>query len=110
MCTIDGGTHVAGLKTGLLQALEAIACKQGQLPEKNSLSWKHLRNGLTNGLTCIVSVMLFDPTYRGCIRSELDNAEVEEIVESLVAEAFAEYLEASPSVSEAILDRVRTDW
>ena len=44
------------------------------------------------------------------MKGELDNAEVEEIVESLVAEAFAEYLEASPSVSEAILDRVRTDW
>ena len=106
VCTVDGGTHVAGVKTGLLQALEAIACKQGQLPENNFLSWKDLRNGLT----CIVSVMLFNPEHRGPMKGELDNAEVEEIVESLVAEAFAEYLEASPSVTEAILDRVRTDW
>lgn len=106
MCTVDGGTHVEGVKTGLLWTINEIACQQGKLSEDHSLSWKDLRNGLT----CIVSVMLFDPIYRGCIRSELENAAVEEIVESLVAEAFAKYLEASPSVTEAILDRVRPCW
>ena len=103
--TIDGGTHVAGVKAALLRTVNLIVSKRGKLKgDRSALTWQYLRDGLT----CVISVKLLNPEFEGPIKWKLANPEVQEIVESLVEKAFTEYLELHPQLVDAILDKAQT--
>ncbi len=100
--TIDGGTHLEGLKTVLTRTMNATARKRNKLKEGDSnLSGENIREGLTG----VVSVKVPDPEFEGQTKTKLGNTEVRGIVDSLVGEVLTEYLEFRPSVADAILDK-----
>ncbi len=100
--TIDGGTHLEGLKTVLTRTMNATARKRNKLKESDSnLSGENIREGLTG----VVSVKVPDPEFEGQTKTKLGNTEVRGIVDSLVGEVLTEYLEFRPSVADAILDK-----
>ncbi|WP_420798709.1 DNA topoisomerase (ATP-hydrolyzing) subunit B [Aetokthonos hydrillicola] len=100
--TVDGGTHLEGLKAVLTRTLNAIARKRNKLKENDSnLSGEHVREGLTG----VISVKVPDPEFEGQTKTKLGNTEVRGIVDSLVGEALTEYLEFRPSVADSILDK-----
>lgn len=100
--TIDGGTHLEGLKTVLTRTLNAIARKRNKIKENESnLSGEHVREGLT----AVISVKVPDPEFEGQTKTKLGNTEVRGIVDSFVGEVLTEYLEFHPGVADSILDK-----
>jgi DNA gyrase subunit B len=100
--TIDGGTHLEGLKAVLTRTMNAIARKRNKLKEKDSnLAGENVREGLTG----VISVKVSDPEFEGQTKTKLGNTEVRGIVDTLVGEALTEYLEFRPGVADSILEK-----
>jgi DNA gyrase B subunit len=100
--TIDGGTHLEGLKTVLTRTLNAIARKRNKLKEgEANLGGENIREGLT----AVISAKVPDPEFEGQTKTRLGNPEVRGIVDSLVGEALTEYLEFNPGIADAIIEK-----
>ncbi len=100
--TVDGGTHLEGLKAVLTRTLNSIARKRNKLKESDSnLGGENIREGLTG----VISVKVPDPEFEGQTKTKLGNTEVRGIVDSLVGEVLTEYLEFRPGVADAILEK-----
>jgi DNA gyrase subunit B len=100
--TIDGGTHLEGLKTVLTRSLNVIARKLKKLKEGDSnLAGENVREGLT----AVISVKVPNPEFEGQTKTKLGNMEVRGIVDSFVSEVLNEYLEFHPAVAISILDK-----
>lgn len=100
--TVDGGTHLEGLKAVLTRTLNNMARKRNKLKEGDSkLGGEHIREGLT----AIISVKIPEPEFEGQTKTKLGNTEVRGIVESAVGEVLTEYLEFHPSVTDSILEK-----
>jgi DNA gyrase subunit B len=100
--TVDGGTHIEGLKTVLTRTLNTFAKKRGKRKESDSnLAGENIREGLT----AVVSVKVPDPEFEGQTKTKLGNTEVRGIVDTVVGEALSQYLEFNPSVIDLILEK-----
>jgi DNA gyrase subunit B len=100
--TVDGGTHLEGLKAVLTRTLNAIARKRNKIKESEpNLSGEHVREGLT----AVISVKVPDPEFEGQTKTKLGNTEVRGIVDSFVGEVLTEYLEFHPGIADSILDK-----
>ena len=100
--TIDGGTHLDGLKVVLTRTMNSIARKRNKLKEGDAnLGGENIREGLT----AIVSVKVPNPEFEGQTKTKLGNTEVRKIVDAIVSEALTEYLEFRPNIADAILDK-----
>ena len=100
--TIDGGTHLEGLKTVLTRTMNTIARKRNKIKENESnLGGENIREGLT----AVISVKVPDPEFEGQTKTKLGNTEVRGIVDSLVGEVLTEYLDFRPGVADAILEK-----
>ncbi|KAL5743696.1 hypothetical protein ACOSP7_026553 [Xanthoceras sorbifolium] len=100
--TIDGGTHIDGVKASLTRTLNSLAKKSKIVKEKDiNLSGEHVREGLT----CIVSVKVPNPEFEGQTKTRLGNPEVRKVVDQSVQEFLTEYLELHPDVLDSILSK-----
>jgi DNA gyrase subunit B len=99
--TIDGGTHLEGLKTVLTRTLNSLARKNNKLKDDDKLAGENIREGLTG----VISVKVPDPEFEGQTKTKLGNTEVRGIVDSLVGEVLTEYLEFRPQVANAIIEK-----
>lgn len=100
--TIDGGTHLEGLKTVLTRTMNVIARKRNKLKDSDSnLAGENVREGLTG----VISVKVPDPEFEGQTKTKLGNTEVRGIVDSLVGETLTEYLEFRPSVADSVIEK-----
>jgi len=99
--TIDGGTHLEGLKTVLTRTMNSIARKRNKLRDDDKLAGENIREGLTG----VISVKVPEPEFEGQTKTKLGNTEVRGIVDSLVGEVLTEYLEFRPGVADAIIEK-----
>ena len=100
--TVDGGTHIEGLKTVLTRTLNTFARKRGKRKEGDSnLAGENIREGLT----VVLSVKVPEPEFEGQTKTKLGNTEVRGIVDSLVGESLGQYLEFNPGVIDLILEK-----
>jgi DNA gyrase subunit B len=100
--TVDGGTHIEGLKTVLTRTLNTFAKKRGKRKDADAnLAGENIREGLT----AVLSVKVPEPEFEGQTKTKLGNTEVRGIVDSLVGESLSEYLEFNPSVIDLILEK-----
>ena len=100
--TVDGGTHLEGLKTVLTRTLNNFAKKRNKRKENESnLSGENIREGLT----AVISVKVPEPEFEGQTKTKLGNTEVRGIVDTLVGETLTEYLDFHPSVVDTILEK-----
>ncbi|EDY37590.1 DNA gyrase, B subunit [Cyanobium sp. PCC 7001] len=100
--TVDGGTHIEGLKTVLTRTLNAFAKKRGKRKDADAnLAGENIREGLT----AVLSVKVPEPEFEGQTKTKLGNTEVRGIVDTLVGEALGEFLEFNPSVIDLILEK-----
>ncbi|MFS8856004.1 DNA topoisomerase (ATP-hydrolyzing) subunit B [Synechococcus sp. H55.7] len=100
--TTEGGTHLEGLKASLTLTINSQARKLNKLKDSDSnLAGENVREGLT----AIVSVKVPNPEFEGQTKTKLGNTEVRGIVQTLVSEALAEYLEFNPNVARGIVDK-----
>ena len=100
--TTEGGSHMIGFRTALTRTINSYARKQGYLKEKDeNLTGEDIREGLTG----IVSVKVPEPQFEGQTKAKLGNAEVKSIVDGIVAEGFAMFLEEHPRDAEAVVGK-----
>ncbi|XAR68410.1 DNA topoisomerase (ATP-hydrolyzing) [Bertholletia excelsa] len=100
--TIDGGTHIDGMKASLTRTLNNLGKKSKILKEKDvNLSGEHVREGLT----CVISVKVPNPEFEGQTKTRLGNPEVRRVVDQSVQDFLTEYLELHPDVLDSILSK-----
>lgn len=100
--TIDGGTHLEGLKTVLTRTMNTLARKRNKLKDNDpNLAGENIREGLTG----VISVKVPEPEFEGQTKTKLGNTEVRGIVDSLVGEVLTEYLEFRPGVADSIIEK-----
>jgi len=100
--TIDGGTHLEGLKTVLTRTFNNFARKRNKRKEsEGNLAGENIREGLT----AVISVKVPDPEFEGQTKTKLGNTEVRGIVDSLVGEVLTEYLDFNPQIADSILEK-----
>ncbi|RLC79078.1 MAG: DNA topoisomerase (ATP-hydrolyzing) subunit B [Chloroflexi bacterium] len=103
--TIDGGTHLTGLRSGLTRTINDYARKANLLKEKDS---NFSGDDVREGLTAIVSIKHPDPQFESQTKVKLMNAEVKAAVESTVATALSEFLEQDSRAARRIVDKCLT--
>jgi len=99
--TIEGGTHVVGLKSALTRVLNDYGVKKGVLKGNIKLAGEDVREGIT----AVISLKISDPQFEGQTKTKLGNNEVKGIVDSISTKALTDFLEENPSVAKAILDK-----
>ncbi|MDA3895516.1 MAG: DNA topoisomerase (ATP-hydrolyzing) subunit B [Desulfobacteraceae bacterium] len=98
--TVEGGFHLSGFKAGLTRCLNAYATNAELLKNvKTKISGDDVREGLT----AIISVRIKSPQFEGQTKTKLGNSEVKGIVESLLNEKLAIFLEENPGVGKRII-------
>ncbi|MCB9111780.1 MAG: DNA topoisomerase (ATP-hydrolyzing) subunit B [Anaerolineales bacterium] len=103
--TIDGGTHLTGLRSSLTRVINDYARKSGLLKDADpNFSGDDTREGLT----AIVSVKHPGPQFESQTKVKLMNPEVQTYVTQVVGEAFMTFLEENPQAAKAIIAKCLT--
>jgi DNA gyrase subunit B len=98
--TIEGGTHLSGFKAAITKTINSYAQNSNLLKElKDSLDGDDIREGLA----AVVSVKVPQPQFEGQTKTKLGNSEVKGLVESLVNDKLADYLDRTPSTAKVII-------
>src|SRR5215468_1147691 len=98
--TIEGGTHLIGLRSALTRTINAYAVANGLLKKDDeSLQGDDVREGLT----AVISVKVPEPQFEGQTKTKLGNSEVKGIVEALVNDRLSIYLEEHPPEARRIV-------
>jgi DNA gyrase subunit B len=100
--TIEGGTHLSGLKSALTRTLNTYAAKNNLFKNKET---RLEGDDTREGLVAVVSVKLPEPQFEGQTKTKLGNSEVEGLVAALVNEKLSEYLEKNPTDAKRIVAR-----
>ncbi len=103
--TIDGGTHLTGFRSALTRVFNDYAHKNKLLKESDS---NLVGDDTREGLTAVISVKLSEPQFEGQTKGKLGNIEIKSIVESVVAEELALYLEEHPEDAKKIIEKCIT--
>ena len=100
--TVDGGSHITGFRSALTRTLNEYGRRVNLIKEADSnLTGDDVREGLT----AAISVKLPEAQFEGQTKGKLNNAEVRNQVESVVAEELARYLEETPTEAKRIIDK-----
>ena len=100
--THEGGTHLIGFRTALTRTLNTYAYKNGILKEGGlSLTGDDFKEGFTG----VLSAKVPEPQFEGQTKTKLGNSEVKSIVEGIVGEALATWLDENPGDARRILEK-----
>jgi len=103
--TVDGGTHMTGLRTALTRVINDYARRNGLLKgEDSNFSGDDTREGLT----AIVSVKIPEPQFESQTKVKLMNPEVQTYVQQVVGEEFGRFMEENPAAARAIVNKCLT--
>ncbi len=103
--TIDGGTHLTGLRSAVTRTINDYARKSGQLKDSDS---NFSGDDTREGLTAIISIKHPDPQFESQTKVKLMNPEVQTLAQQVVGEAFGIFLEENPSAGKAIVRKCLT--
>ena len=105
--TVEGGTHLAGLRAALTRSLNQYALKNNLF--KNSKSGKGTFSlsgeDAREGLTAVLSIKVADPQFEGQTKTKLGNGEVKGICDSIIMEGLSDYFERHPGVARKIIEK-----
>ena len=102
--TPEGGMHETGFKTALTRVLNAYGMKYGMIKEGDKVSGEDVREGIT----AVISVKLTEAQFEGQTKAKLGNASIRTLVDNVVSDQLAVYLEEHPVVARTILDKALT--
>ena len=100
--TTDGGTHLAGFKSGLTKTVNEYGRKFGLLKENDKgLSGDDIREGIT----AVINIKINEPQFEGQTKTKLGNSEAKGAVEAVLAEKLEYFLEENPTVGKTIFEK-----
>jgi len=103
--TVDGGTHMTGLRGALTRVINDYARKNNLAKENDTgFSGEDTREGLT----AVVSIQHPDPQFESQTKVKLMNAEVQTAVQQVVGDALTHFLEENPTAARAIISKCQT--
>ncbi|MBR7186546.1 MAG: DNA topoisomerase (ATP-hydrolyzing) subunit B [Clostridia bacterium] len=102
--TIDGGTHVEGLKLALTKIINDVGRKLNILKESDRLTGEDVREGIT----AVVSVKLENAQFESQTKDKLNNSFIRPFVNKAVADELGTYLEEHPSEARELVLRCIT--
>lgn len=103
--TIDGGTHLTGLRTAITRVINDYARRTNLLKDVDP---NFTGDDTREGMTAIVSVKHPDPQFESQTKVKLMNPEVQTYVQQVVGESFTAFLEENPSAAKAIVQKCLT--
>ncbi len=98
--TIQGGTHVNGLRTGLIDALKEYCEFRSLLPRGLKLS----SEDLWGRCSYVMSVKLADPQFSGQTKERLSSRECAVFVSGVVRDAFSLYLNLNTDIGDQLAE------
>jgi len=103
--TVDGGTHLTGLRMAVTRVINDYGRRSGLLKEADiNFTGEDTREGLT----AIVSVKHPNPQFESQTKVKLMNPEVQTYTQQVVVEALGTFLEENPSAAKAIIQKCLT--
>ena len=102
--TPEGGMHETGFKAALTRVLNAYGLKYGMIKDGDKVSGEDVREGIT----AVISVKLTEAQFEGQTKAKLGNAHIRTLVDGIVSDQLAVYLEEHPVVARTILDKAMT--
>jgi DNA gyrase subunit B len=103
--TVDGGTHMTGLRSALTRVVNDYSRKSGLLKDSDP---NFTGDDTREGLTAIVSIKHPDPQFESQTKVKLMNPEVQTSVNQVVVEGFTTFLEENPQAARAIVQKCLT--
>jgi DNA gyrase subunit B len=103
--TIDGGTHLTGLRGAVTRVINDYARRNNLLKEADP---NFTGDDTREGMTAIVSVKHPDPQFESQTKVKLMNPEVQTYVTQVTGEAFYSFLEENPAAAKAIIQKCLT--
>ncbi len=102
--TIDGGTHVDGLKAALTKVINDAGKKLNILKDNDKLTGEDVREGIT----AVVSVKLENAQFESQTKDKLNNSFIRPFVSKCIAESFGTYIEEHPAEARELVLRCIT--
>lgn len=100
--TEEGGTHLSGFRKALTRTINAYARKTNMLKEnEDALSGDDVREGLT----AVLSLKVQNPQFESQTKIKLGNSEVMPIIDNLVGDTLAEFMEENPQVAKKLVEK-----
>ncbi|MGB9585981.1 MAG: ATP-binding protein, partial [Anaerolineales bacterium] len=103
--TIDGGTHLTGLRAAITRTINDYARRSNLLKESDA---NFSGDDTREGLTAIVSIKHPDPQFESQTKVKLMNPEVQTLTQQIVGDAFGTFLEENPNAGKAIVQKCLT--
>ena len=103
--TVDGGTHMTGLRMALTRVINDYARKTSLLKDADP---NFTGDDTREGMTAIVAIKHPDPQFESQTKVKLMNTEVQTYVQQVVGEAFSAFLQENPSAAKAIVSKCLT--
>ncbi len=102
--TIDGGTHIEGLKLALTKVINDAGKRLNILKESDRLTGEDVREGIT----AVVSVKLENAQFESQTKDKLNNSFIRPFVSKCVADKFGTYIEEHPVEARELVLRCIT--
>ncbi len=103
--TIDGGTHLTGLRSAITRTVNDFARKNKILKDNDP---NFTGDDTREGLTAIISVKIPDPQFESQTKVKLMNTEVQTATQQVVADAFSTFMEENPGSAKTIISKCLT--
>ncbi len=99
--TPEGGMHETGFKAALTRVINAYGVKYGMVKGDDKVSGEDVREGIT----AVISVKLQEAQFEGQTKAKLGNARIRTLVDNVVSDQLALFLEENPVVARTVLDK-----
>jgi len=103
--TIDGGTHLTGLRMALTRSINDYARKNNLLKDADA---NFSGDDTREGLTAIVSIKHPDPQFESQTKVKLMNPEVQTYVQQVLNDGVSSFLEQNSSIAKKIIQKCLT--
>ena len=98
IATVEGGTHVTGLRSGLTRLMNGYAKELGL--SKDTLDGKDIRSGLVS----IISIKHTDPQYEGQTKGKLGSSDAKGALEDVVLNSASKHFDIFIDDAKTIIE------